>query len=313
MTEQEEIELNKILNSNPFLPELDKWGNDISSFAEGRIQLQDLNFVLTSDKNNFEAYQRDVARRTRDGDTFLHPELLPQPFIGDPRAPIWYLLLNPGYSEIDLYDHLGICPCCSRKLFGGDVAIEDGIFDKGRNRREALVKRQELLMKQLRLECGQPFYLLDDSFNTLSSNSMFDAKTGGFGWWRTVLFGANGENDFLFPECGVPVDSKLVGHKLFAIECCPYHSVNFNEHMLWAENKYIGFWAKLIAWAVKFGRKFIVRNKNIYKLLRVNELGVGDDNSVGFSSGQNVSVTKKNLRGGEEVLDAISRALEQNL
>ena len=309
MTKQEEDELSQILDTNPFLQELDKWENDLSSFIEGRIQLRDLNFVLSSDKNNFEIYQKKVARRSKNGDTFLHPELLPQPFIGDPRAPIWYLLLNPGYSEIDLYDHLGICPCCSRKLFCGDVALEDGLLDKGRNKRDSLVKRQELLIKQLRLECEYPFYLLDDSFNTLYNNSMFDAKTGGFGWWHTVLFGARGENGFLFPECGVTADSQSVGHKLFAIECCPYHSVNFDKKVLWAENKYMEFWARLIAWAVNSD---IVRNKRIYELLRANKLEVVDDNSVGFSSRRTVSVTRKNLKGEQVVLDAISQALEQN-
>lgn len=310
MTEQEEVELNKILESNPFLPELDKWGNAISSFVEGRIQLKDLNFVLSSDKNNFEAYQRDVARRTRDGDTFLHPELLPQPFIGDPRAPIWYLLLNPGYSYSDLYDHIGICPCCNRRMFA-DVAEQGCIFEAGVRSVEMLRKRQELLLRQLRLESGAEFYLLHDSFNTLPDTPKYK-KEGGYRWWRSVLFGGARSKGFLLPECGIMLDSESVGRKLFAIECCPYHSANFDGRVLWEGCEYNKFWVKLINWALKTNKKFIVRSSRIDAFLRKNNLYVGDDRRVGFSSWQNVVVTKRNLKGNTKVVDAIIKELKRH-
>ena len=308
MTPREEIELKQILDSNPFLPELDKWENDLSSFAEGRIQVKDLNFVLTSDKNNFEAYQRTVAKRRRGGDTFLHPELLPQPFIGDPRAPIWYLLLNPGYSYPDQHDHLGICPCCNRKVFAG-VAEAGCIFDAGARNIEMLKKRQELLLRQLRLESDAPFYLLHDSFNTLPDTPKYK-KEGGYRWWRSVLFGGGKSKGFLFPECGIKLDAEAVGCKLFAIECCPYHSANFDGKVLWDRSKYTEFWVKLIDWALKTNKKFIVRSKRIDTFLRKNNLLVGNDKRVEFSNWRNVVLTRKNLRKNQKILDEIIKELK---
>ncbi|MBR3222572.1 MAG: hypothetical protein IKF72_10120 [Kiritimatiellae bacterium] len=310
MTKQEESDLIKILDSNPFLQELEKWENDLSSFAEGRIQLQDLNFVLESDKKNFEAYQKKVARRTRNGDTFLHPELLPQPFIGDPRAPIWYLLLNPGYSYPDPHDHIGICPCCNRRVFA-DVMEPDCIFNVGGRSAEMLKKRQELLLQQLRLECGAPFYLLNDAFNTLPDTPKYK-KVGGYRWWRYVLFGGVQSKGFLFQECGVGQDAESVGRKLFAIECCPYHSANFDSKVLWDGSKYTEFWVKLINWGLNTKKKFIVRSKRVVTFLQNNNLYVGDDKGVEFSNWRNVVLTRGNLKRYPKVVDAIVEELKRS-
>ena len=310
MSEQGENTLDSVLKDNPFLTEIDKWRKDLDEFRDGRKKLEELQFVLSSDIDNFNRYQRNYAYRTEDADTFLHPELLPQPFIGDPRAPIWYLLLNPGYSFPDRYDHLGVCSFCGRKFLENGKE-KDCIFDNERNKAESLKKRQDLLLQQLRFENRKLFYLLDDSFDTLRGN-MGHGKEGGFRWWRTILFGANTPEGFLLPECGVNQDPKAVGNKIFVLECAPYHSRNFDKKVLWEESEYMKFWAKLISWAVETDRKFIVRSEQVAKLLEKNRLRVNETNRLRFSSGQNASLTIRNLKGQDNVKNAIRSTLSSN-
>ena len=299
MTNNEEVELSCILKENPFLGEIAKWKEDLSCFVEGRKRLEELNFILESDTGNFSRYQSQTAKRKKDWDTYLHPEVLPQPFIGDPHAPIWYLLLNPGYSFPDRYDHLGICPCCKRKLFTSNTSEYDCIFDRGRNRLDVMKKRQQLLLRQLQLEAGTPFYLLDDSFNALPDEKKYK-KEGGYRWWRSVLFGANKKSsDFLLPACGVDVNAYTVGKKLFVLECCPYHSPNFDKKVLWRDSAYFKFWCQLVKWAAKYERVIIARSKNVINLLL--ELGIAENKVVRFSSWQNVTWSKRNLRERDRV------------
>lgn len=311
MTGSKENELRNILETNPFLQELDKWERDLKSFRNGGMKLKELQFVLKSDMDNFNKYQKNVACRTEDIDTFLHPEVLPQPFIGTPRAPVWYLLLNPGYSFPDRYDHLGICSFCERRLFAEQPIENDCIFDKGRDKSDSLMKRQELLLKQLRLEEEMPFYLLDNSFDTLNG-TLKRGKEGGYRWWRTNLFGAKKAEGFLLPKYGVKPDSISVGKKIFVLECAPYHSRNFDGKVLWAGSKYTEFWVKLISWAVKTDRKFIVRSEKVADVLKQHGLSVNEANSLRFSSGQNVSLTLRNLKGGDSVMDAVCKVISDN-
>ena len=307
MNEHEESQLNQILATNPFLKELDRWKQVLLSFVEGRIKLDGLEFILSSDKENFSIYQKHIAKQSARWDSFLHSEVLPQPFIGDPRAPVWYLLLNPGYSFPDRYDHLGVCSCCENKHFTGGESKES-MFDRGRDRGAALKNRQFLLLNQLQLQEDMSFYMLDDSFNTLPNNKCYKRK-GGYRWWRAVLFGANQPKGFLLPECGVKPDAVSVGKKIFVLECCPYHSTNFDARVLWDGNDYMKFWMNLISWAVKVGKKFIVRSERVFKLIKEKGLEIDATNHVRFSSERNVALTMKNLKKSY-VLDTICQVLK---
>ena len=153
-----------------------------------------------------------------------------------------------------------------------------------------------------------PFYVLDDSFDTLKGCWM-QRKEGGYNWWRSILFGANASEGFLLPECGVKQDPISVGHKIFVLECAPYHSRNFNKNVLWKCSSYRTFWMALISWAIDTGRKFIVRSKQVLNVLAQSQLNVNETNSLRFSSGQNTSLTKRNLWGAEYVMSEICDAL----
>ena len=60
----------------------------------------DAPFVLAEDRSLVEQFNARVDEEYR-----LHVELLPDPFIGNPAAPIVLLNLNPGFKEDDLDAH----------------------------------------------------------------------------------------------------------------------------------------------------------------------------------------------------------------
>jgi len=305
-----EAELQRILQGNPFTEELvEGWENDLTQLCEGRRDLSTLSFVLPSDEDNVATYQQNDARRTEHYDSFLHPEILPQPFIGDPHAPVWLLLLNPGYSSPDLYDHLGICPCCDRIMSAGERRDAECMFGQGRDRFAELKSRQRLMLNQLRLVGDLPFYILDQSFNNLPDNATYKKK-GGYRWWRAVLFGVRRTENFLLHDCDGLDAAGLVGEKLFVLESCPYHSKNFNPKVIWNGNRYTEFWKSLIAWAVRAGKKFIVRSSRVEKLIQCHELSVNTSNSVHFSNVRNVTLTNRNLQG--QMSCEVARILKGN-
>ena len=57
-------------------------------------------FALKQDLESILAFNRSATP-----DTFVHLELLPEPFLGNPFAPIVMLGLNPGFSPEDVRHH----------------------------------------------------------------------------------------------------------------------------------------------------------------------------------------------------------------
>ncbi|NWJ48560.1 MAG: hypothetical protein HXX08_22100 [Chloroflexi bacterium] len=55
-------------------------------------------YILSGDRERIEQFNK-IART----DHFIHDELFPEPFMGNPDAPIVLLNGNPGYSDIDLF------------------------------------------------------------------------------------------------------------------------------------------------------------------------------------------------------------------
>ena len=299
-------ELEKVLKGNPFKPELiKKWKHALQSFLEGRCKLSDLCFVLDSDRDAINKYQEKNATNEKKR---LHLELIPQPFQGNPRAPVWLLMLNPGYSCIDRYDHLGLCPSCDKNIATSKTKFRHDVFDCGKDKRIALQKRQNRLLQQLRLGKGCSFSVLEEMFNTLQGCPDWKGD-GGYRWWENMLFGTNGHKGFLLPECGAKPNAKLVEQKLFVLECNPYHSINFDGEMVGSGSEYIEFWAKLISWAIKTKKYFIVRGESVVRVLNECKLKVNSTNSVKFSSWQKTALTRNNLHGRKK--KEICRILER--
>ena len=300
-------ELAEVLKDNPFTAKLIKeWKRELESFLAGKITLTRLRFALDSDIKSLRKCkeQNKGNRKSR-----LHLELLPQPFQGSPYAPIWILLLNPGYSDMDRYDHLGLCPNCNKNLAMEETNSLHDVFDYGRKKGSALRKRQNILLCQLRLKKESSFSLIDEAFNTVK-HIKCDVG-GGYRWWKKVLFGDKGSSKFLL--CKFQQRKSLsneIGKKIFVLEYFPYHSTSFDRSTIEICSEYKKFWTKLVGWGVNHGRKFIIRGKYMDGALK--KLKVDRSNSVRFKSARNVALTPANLEGAVKVRAAIVNCLMAN-
>jgi hypothetical protein len=63
------------------------------------LQLKDRPWVLDSDRQQIETHNTRHARTN----FAIETSVLPDPFVGNPNAPIWLLNLNPGLAETDLH------------------------------------------------------------------------------------------------------------------------------------------------------------------------------------------------------------------
>lgn len=221
-------------------------------------------------------------------------------------------MLNPGYSCVDRYDHLGLCPSCDKNLVTQKSKFKHDMFDNGKDKYKALQKRQSLLLQQLRLMKDYQFSILNDAFNTLQHTQEWQGD-GGYRWWQKILFGTNKKKRFLLPECGVQADSKLIGQKLFVLECCPYHSINFDSGIFEFSGEYSKFWAGLISWAINTNKKFIIRSQSVDALLDDFGLSISTDRRIDFSSRRNVALTMDNLDKNEPVRTQICRILKRRM
>jgi len=108
------------------------------------ICLQKGTYVLQQDYPELQKFNDRLADHS---ERKIHFEYLPEPFLGDPDAPIVLLNLNPGYDVSDLVWH-------NKQLF------------------------RELSCRNLRHEKTEyPFYLLDPRLE----------GSGGSSWWKAKL------------------------------------------------------------------------------------------------------------------------------
>lgn len=290
------MKVKEILAGNPFTPKVvSQWKQDLEDFNCGRKRIADLKFILDGDL-------KCLGRKAREK---LHTELLPKPFMGNPNAPVWYLPINPSYSEIDRYDDLGINP---GKIRSCDISEW---LDRGKNKVACRTKRQDILLAQLRLDVDGPFAFLEEAFNTLGDCPSC-RDSGGYRWWRRRLFGAASSSaDYLLKTAGVAMDAKNVGKKLFVLESFPYHSKNFNVKY-YTSTAYFAFWKNLVEWGIDNGKKFIIRakNKKFRELTSCAKLELVAMNSV-ILSGEGAFVSYGNLKGSKGTMDAIRHLLSE--
>ena len=263
------IDLETVLRKNPFTPLLiKKWRKDIKQYGKGNKILSKLSFILPDDD------MQDLKKAGNDCE--LHFEVLPQPFLGDPNAPIWMLLLNPGYHVIDRYDHLGYCPLCK------EICC----------RKDMLHRRQKLLFDQLQFKCHRFFSAFDESFK--ESYTLMDIRNCGiYGWWRKCCFGADKSSGFLMNEKHSEKCS-YVGSKIFVIECFPYHSKKFSMSLI-KKSKYYNYWRGLVSWAIDNEKYFIIRSEKIRQVQLERDLNLPNDRVVKIKNCRNVALTKGNL------------------
>ena len=305
---RDENALREILKENPFADVLRDWDRQLGQFNDGQIGKSQLRFFLDGDNE----WVANCQKKYEKANLQFHFELIPDVFHGDPTAPVWILLLNPGFSAIDLYDHLGLCPFCEKRLITahdsmGKHACAPACLKLGlSNAVNALQFRQKTMLKQLKLAMNEAtggYDWFDSRFRTIEPEDCEKVGKGGYWWWKEFLFGVDRSRaTYLFRECNIRADAKEIGQKFFAIDAFPYHSKNFNSGIFrqqeYRESQYFKFWKKLVEWALCSGRKLIVRYKSVLEVLEKNidkQIWVGNRDNVYRMPSQIPSLTTGNI------------------
>lgn len=250
-------------------------------------------FVLDEDRDFIFSTRRSKAKNKR-----IHVELPPQPFIGDPTAPVWILSNNPSYSPVDLYDMLGE----DRGKVIGALQEEQRKKNKKKEKTKELKiseddfqlanklgERQTALMDALDLQKPQAFYPLNEKvFKTLKGKSNGRGLDGTYQWWKRKLgkfcdeHGLNPHND------------------IFNIEFFPYHSEDFPVSPGAAKNTaHFEYIVKLLEWvmAPENDKILIVRSRRLWHLLldSYEDKSPGHDRVFEVYNSWNFSITEGNL------------------
>lgn len=293
---QTKTELEDILKNNPWnVAEIDAWQATLNAGKSGE-------FILKADADVIASYNRKCKK---EGD-LIQTHLLPQPFIGNPEAPIWILTQNPGYSEIDLYDMLGEKAEIDDWLTKEKIDIleetesedspegtenedspegtESEDSPKETESKSPLENRQELLLKQLRFEAPRSFYVLDNCFKTIKKHAG-NKSFGGYEWWNKRLL-----------QCDLCNGNKDMLSKFFVLEFFPYHSRNFSETLSKTEVAHSKFWKELVSYALDQKKLLLCRGKKVFEeIKKLPNAQNCMENILFFISVQNVAVSSNNL------------------
>lgn len=221
-------------------------------------------YYLKSDFDALNVYETKINGKTNYDELRFHTDILPQPFIGNPSAPIWILLKNPGYSSADIYDLKDINEGINAVRSKG-VREEQILHIDGRNDNEVLHERRRMVCNQLSFdfEDDSAFYILRPEFNTMPRR---DEVLGGYNWYKRYLCSRNGflsehENDIPF-----------LSRKIFILDYIPYHSERFC-HPRGVVFQHQRLWENLVKHAIENNKVLVVRSD--YLLNRVSQ-AIGD-------------------------------------
>lgn len=262
-----EAELEKILENSPWnKTEIENWRNILNAGQFGE-------FILKADAEAIATYNQTCSEEYR-----IQTNLLPQPFIGTPEAPIWILNQNPGYCEIDHYDMLGEKTEIQEWMNKNNITLRPETEDE-----YSLKKRQKMILDQLTFETPIDFYILDDDFDTIEYEGQ--KLFGGYNWWNKKLLQENLCNG----------DKKMLSN-FFVLEFFPYHSEKFGQKLSNTEVVHSKVWKELVSYALKSKKLLICRGEKIIKEIQTFPDFAGNSKRVlRFSSPQNVTVSKNNL------------------
>lgn len=221
-TENIDGDLAAILAQNP-------WGEmaeKVRSAVRGNT-LEEGRFVLEQDDKLIQIEESLI----RNDDYKLRLNLPPQPFIGHPKAKIWILQYNPGYSEgIDDFDYRGV--------------VRPWLASHTQKHVSQLEDRIELICDQYEFKGNTGFYVLDEKFNTFKYGTR-DGR-GAHLWYKSTYFPEQG----LFARIGDLNErqKRFADSNLFVIEYLPYHSKKF-RHEFFPFLPSFTFWRQLMQYA----------------------------------------------------------------
>ena len=203
-------------------------------------------FVLSKeDKDAIDRYNK--GKETCDG-TSIHLDAPPQPYIGDPDAPIWLLLMNPGYSPVDVAEITGVIPENLEKLINKKNLKFINFQEKSSPER-----RRGLMEDQLSFNQKSSFYPLEPDFDVWAYDG--ESLQGSYRWWRWNLLNGN--------ICGCTPE-KL--SKFFVLESFPYHSRRFDDDHIkpWIHSEsHCLFWIMMVVYALKNDNVLLCRGEKI--------------------------------------------------
>ena len=280
----------------------------------------DVTYILQKDYEDVSNY---IGEKEQD----IRKEVPPQPYIGDPSAPIWILPINPSYSAVDVLDLVGKGP--GVKAINNDVDClcynvttslkgeENRYFN---NRKKLLDVQNRFAFSELEgnqdFSCPM-FYVLDQNFNTIQSRQ--DKKHfGSYEWWSEYLLKRN--------ICKGDLS------KFFVLESFPYHSKSFDGNTIkpWIHSKsHFLFWVKMVAYALANKRILLCRGMEIAKRVHdiaekigrnnadTNQIFVCKSESFSISTGNFFSykdtpiIEKMELDAENRFRTALGKAMEQ--
>ena len=305
-------ELKEILKHNPFGKDdvQKEWACKLRALRKGErgpCNL-DFDFVLADDKK-FILDARLVKQ--------VRSMVLPQPWTGHPQAPVWLLLLNPGFCLKDFYDHINV----SKKM--RECIVRTGSYTSqsfdSSGAETKLENRQGLILSNLRFDSWPaPFYFLDDSFKTGNDGAV------GHSWWFRHLSLKGGSNSFFSDLANNEVSwAETIGRCLFVLEAFPYHSSTFPGNMIrkWvkAETNSFNFWKRLVQYGLTHKKEIVVRATgegcgslgNLLKEAEINLASPEVNAKVHYvNNTRNISFTAGNIEDSDDsVKTAISTAL----
>ena len=305
-------ELQKILKDNPFgkANVQREWAGELSNLRKCESGPCDLSFDFVLDDDKDFIREAGLVKPVR-------AKVLPQPWTGHPQAPVWFLLLNPGFCAKDYYDHLNVSETMRKCIMQSGQYTSQSFELSDAERDRKLEERQDLILSNLRLDSWPaPFYLLDDSFKTGEDGS------DGYSWWFRHLSLKGGDNSFFSnPAIDKTSWADTVGRCLFVLEAFPYHSSTFPGNMIpkWVENEtdYFKFWKRLIQYGLKNGKEIVVRARkgedgSLRRLLEGTGIDLAKDNVHYVKNVRNVSFTAGNITDYESVQTAISTMLSRD-
>ena len=206
----------------------------------------------------------------------LRIDIMPQPFIGSPTAPLWVLMKNPGLTALDYYDFVSVQDW---DVFRLNVPWKKWHVIKRRNlffrhggediEAEMLAKRRKLALDQLTFSGSQgaEFYYFDECFKTYQSDGGRQVN-GGQDWYNqyfcTEEMGVDRE------EMSLNMRMKILSRKVFVLDCCPYHSCVYDDKFWPVLTRSKELWTKLVQFALENEKNIIVRGTAV--LLKVKDV-----------------------------------------
>lgn len=253
-------------------------------------------YILPEDRDSFAAWNNSV----RDPRHKLRADILPQPFVGNPSAPVWVLMRNPGLAALDYYDLVSVD---NYDEYRHDLDADSwgNISDQYLQHRESLADRRECVLRQFSFDRQreEEFYLLKDIFNTYTD--VHGNVQGGYQWYKRYFLCHGGLLAHRMIADGIQSEILTVSRSVFVLDYCPYRShsypketevppVNFRHHRLWAA---------LVGYALQHGKFIVARGKDILQKVRAVSLedynGAVRERKVAKFIGKSAYLSRGNL------------------